>query len=366
MPDPQLLSAVGFRANIEDNPESLTPTSTTIAAPIRKRRNGLTPACEPCRKAKVRCDTDPPGSLCGRCRKRKTPEKCIFLDAPMTRRFRESSNDAAGSLSTPKSPSRTVQGPTGQGSLSSIISPGSEVSPGLSRKVAGPSGFLGSTSFSATIHDHEADASDNEFGEMDAVPNIDLVQIAMGRNILKVLPGHDDCQSLLKRYLDGPGEVGFLKASIQKVLDALFATSPYRRYLKEPRKDHYLGNLSEDICRRSVEGLVLPDDAVGWMAAFSGRNTRWESMGILLTAIAHGVLAVPDREYRFLGLSRDYPEKKRAVLAIKEAIEGCLELCKHSLNTLVCNLLYKNLLLEKVLHGNSSKGFLNLHNQCSS
>jgi len=289
MPDPQLLSAIGFRVNIEDNPESLTPTSSTIAAPIRKGCNGLTPACEPCRKAKVRCDTDPPGSLCGRCRKRKTPEKCIFLDAPMTRRFRESSNDAAGSLSTPKSPSRTVQGPTGQDSLSSIISPGSEVSPGLSRKVAGPLWFLVSTSFSATIHDHEADASDNEFGEMDAVPNIDLVQIAMGRNILKVLPGHDDCQSLLKRYLDGPGEVGFLKASIQKVLDALFAASPYRQYLKEPREDQYLENLSEDICRRSVEGLVLPDDAVGWMAAFSGPNTRWESMGILLTAIAHGV-----------------------------------------------------------------------------
>jgi hypothetical protein len=102
MPDPQLLSAIGFGVNIENNPELLT--STTIAAPIRKRRNGFTPACEPCRKAKVRCDTDPPGSLCGRCRKSKTPEKCIFLDAPMTRRFHEFSNDAAGSLSTPKSP----------------------------------------------------------------------------------------------------------------------------------------------------------------------------------------------------------------------------------------------------------------------
>jgi hypothetical protein len=89
-------------------------------------------------------------------------------------------------------------------------------------------------------------------------------------------------------------------------------------------------------------------------------------MGILLTAIAHGVLAVPDREYWFPGLSKVYPEKKRVVLAIKEAIEGCLELCKHSLNTLVCNLVYKNFLLEKVLHGNSSKWFLNLHNRCSS
>jgi hypothetical protein len=193
----------------------------------------------------------------------------------MTRRFHEFSKDAAGSLSTPKSPSRTAQGPTGQGSLSSIISSGSGTSLGLSRKVAGPSGFLGSTSFSATIHAHEAEASDNEFGEIDAVPNIDLVQIAMGLNVLKVLPGHDDCQSLLKRYLDGPGEVGFLTPSIQNVLDALFATSPYREYLKEPREDHYLENLSEDICRRGVEGLVLPDDAVGWMAAFSGRNTRW-------------------------------------------------------------------------------------------
>jgi hypothetical protein len=275
----------------------------------------------------------------------------------MTKRFKERLADAP-SLPTSKSPRSHQETRFSE----SGPSPGSVLSPssGVSRKVAGPSGFLGSTSFSATIHDHEDNSSDNECGEMDTVPDIDPVQIVMGLNILKVLPGYDDCQSLLKRYLDGPGEVGFFKPSLQKVLDSLFAT--YQHFLSEPRKEYELERLSEEICRSLVVKLVLPDDAAGWMAAFSGLNTRWESIGILLTGIAYGVLAVPDREYPFLGISKGFPEKKKAVLAIKEGIEGCLELCRHSLNTLVCHLLYKNLLLETVLHGDSSKAFLNLNN----
>lgn len=355
MPDPQLFKAIGLGVNNLDDPETITPASkNTLAsktAPIRKRRNGLTPACEPCRKAKVRCDTNPVGSLCSRCKKRKTDDRCIFLDAPMTKRFREFSNDASGSLFTPKSPSRTPYGTKARGSLSSVTSPGSGASPGLSRKVAGPSGFLGQTSFSATIHDHEDDSS-NDCGDMDPLPDMDPIHVTMGVGVLKVLPSYNDCQSWLKRYLDGPGDVGFLKPAIPNVLDKLFST--YQDNLREPRKEYELEKMSEAITRSSATVLVLPNDGAGWMAAFSGPNTRWESMGILLNSIAYGLLAVPDRDFGSVGLSSAYSEKKKAVLAIKEGIERCLELCRHSLNTLVCNLLYKNLLLETVLHGDSS------------
>jgi len=51
-----------------------------LAGPsVYKQRNSLEPACQPCRKAKVRCDASPPGSLRSRCRKRKTASQCIFL-----------------------------------------------------------------------------------------------------------------------------------------------------------------------------------------------------------------------------------------------------------------------------------------------
>jgi len=74
---------------------------------------------------------------------------------------------------------------------------------------------------------------------------------------------------------------------------------------------------------------------------------------MLLVAIANGVLAVPDRDFALLGLSSHFAEKKKAVLAIKEGVELCLELCRHNLNTLICHLLYNNLCLKQFCHGDS-------------
>jgi len=175
----------------------------------------------------------------------------------------------------------------------------------------------------------------------------------MGVNILKVLPSRVDCQNLLGRYLESPGEVDFLKPSMKNMLDSLFAT--YQPYLREPRKDSELEKLSEAITRSSAVLFIPPEDAIGWMGSFAGPNTRWESIGILLNALATGLLSLPDREFGFLGVSLVYSDKKKGVLALKESIEWCLELCKHTLNTLMCSLLYKNLLLETVLYGDSSK-----------
>ncbi|KAE9370015.1 hypothetical protein N431DRAFT_344468 [Stipitochalara longipes BDJ] len=266
----------------------------------------------------------------------------------MTKQYREFSNARGTSLPTPKSPSRPKNGTTGLSPSSAIGS----LSVGVSRKATGPSGFLGQTSFSATIHGCD-DESCDECEDVDPTFEMDPAEVAMGMNVLRVLPGHGDCQTVLKKYLAGPGEVGFLKPTIQILLDSLFDT--YGSYLKQQREDYQLEKVSEAITRKSIECLVLPDSAPGWMEAFSGTNTRWESMGIILVAIANGILAVPDRDFTFLGLASSFTEKKKAVLAIKEGVELCLELCRHNLNTLVCHLLYKNLLLETVLHGDSSK-----------
>jgi hypothetical protein len=267
----------------------------------------------------------------------------------MTRQFRSVSRDPGTSLHSPKSPSQS-SGAVG-------ISPSSPFSTPISGRVGGriracPSGFLGSTSFSATINEHEDEAA-NDAEESDARTVMDPASIEMGVNVLKALPSRVDCQNLLGRYLESPCEVGFLKPSIKNVLNSLFAT--YQPYLREPREDSELEKLSEVITRSSTVLFIPPEDAVGWMGSFAGPNTRWESVGILLSALAYGLLSVPDREFGFLGVSLVYSDNKKGVLALKEAIEWCLELCKHSLNTLMCSLLYKNLLLETVLYGDSSK-----------
>jgi len=51
---------------------------------VPRRRNGKQQACEPCRKAKIACDHGLP--VCERCRRRKVPGKCVYVDAPLTRK----------------------------------------------------------------------------------------------------------------------------------------------------------------------------------------------------------------------------------------------------------------------------------------
>ncbi|WPG99931.1 Hypothetical protein R9X50_00275400 [Acrodontium crateriforme] len=46
------------------------------------RRNGTVPSCEPCRKAKVRCDHEKP---CRRCTRRGETDECLYHPAPLSR-----------------------------------------------------------------------------------------------------------------------------------------------------------------------------------------------------------------------------------------------------------------------------------------
>jgi hypothetical protein len=117
-----------------------------------RRRNGLRPACEPCRKAKVRCDNTSTASVCPRCRKRQTPSLCVFLDAPMT----------GATKPKPKPKAKPKEAYTPLNTTISAPAPSSGT-PNASNGYAAPaergssySGFFGSTSFSATIHQASA------------------------------------------------------------------------------------------------------------------------------------------------------------------------------------------------------------------
>jgi hypothetical protein len=46
------------------------------------RRNGKLQSCEPCRKSKLACDHRLDG--CGRCRKRRRVDLCVYHPNPMT------------------------------------------------------------------------------------------------------------------------------------------------------------------------------------------------------------------------------------------------------------------------------------------
>jgi chromatin structure-remodeling complex subunit RSC3/30 len=114
------------------------------------RRNGKPPACEPCRKSRLRCDHVHPS--CGRCNRRRISEQCIYHPAPMTRSFAVSSQPStARQASTPALPSpvqsvaRHIQTPS---------TPNSDAASPASTPITG---FLGLTSYAAVFTEQQAD-----------------------------------------------------------------------------------------------------------------------------------------------------------------------------------------------------------------
>jgi hypothetical protein len=305
----------------------------------RRRRNGQQAACEPCRKAKLRCDHAFP--VCSRCRKRRTPTECVILAAPMTESKRPTTVAS-------KLPSHTLaQVPASCVEIRRVASRHE------SKWSSESSGFLGPTSFSATVE--HASLAEEPKVMLDSNAEIDVekpVQLRMGVQVLMQLPGEEACHNLMEWYLDNVVVVGAHKPSRRLTLKALWLS--YGHLLRGQRNAANLETIAKDVLRNQSIPLKQIDDPMEWIASFSGANTRWEVIGLIFTAFAYAILSWPEKD-----LSLTFGEKggdRNALVAeMKSCIEACIELCRNSLNNLVCNFLYWNVLLETVLSGDSSK-----------
>lgn len=221
-------------------------------------------------------------------------------------------------------------------------------------------GFLGSTSFSATIqHGNLTEESEGQSvqealvsGYTSEISSSAHLQLAI--KVLRQLPTEQTCHCLLDWYMTNLAEMGFHEASIRVSLEALWST--FGKLLSDPRSSTDLHSLAKTIFRNASVPLKLegPEDAIEWIATFSGPNTRWETLGMLFLAFSYALLSLPENEMSKLFGER--AENKQELIAeMKDCVEACIELCRSSLNTLVCNLLYTNMLLETVLRGDASK-----------
>jgi hypothetical protein len=135
-------------------------------------------------------------------------------------------------------------------------------------------------------------------------------------------------------------------------LKALWLTYGY--LLRGQRNPVDLEIIAKDVLRNQNIPLTQIDDPMEWIASFSGTNTRWEVIGLLFIAFAYALLSWPEKDLP-LTFGEKCGDRNDLVAEMKNSIEACIELCRNSLNNLVCNLLYWNVLLETVLSGDSSK-----------
>lgn len=126
--------------------------AAVAAAPLR--RNGKKPSCEPCRKSKLSCDHIRP--ICGRCQRRRAPERCLYHPAPMTNGQKPNPSSIKENQPVPQdstSPRRPASSSLENGSKSASPLPEDRLT------VASPpvSGFLGPTSYSAVYTEGQSD-----------------------------------------------------------------------------------------------------------------------------------------------------------------------------------------------------------------
>lgn len=364
------------------------------------RRNGTRSSCEPCRKAKVKCDHQSP--FCRRCDARGIRASCVYHPAPLTRspapevrrtrthklstqqyqnqsgfgvldlsgdRLSEpASPSTQASFTAPLAPPATIQVYTNAAS-NAIHSPPLEAPLSLSGidvelnahsapKAAG-SGYYGSTSYYSV------------FDRADHVPTATTHSRPSG------LAG-DTLSADIRD--DGPGMSGSLQLGswvlqtlqhvsiIQSLVDVYIQTSqvsPTATLI--PRKavetlQHLASGdmhaLAQKITRNTQKPLQVPPEthASTFSTLFTGDNLRWEFLGLVF-AWAGLSLSMSLLNEKGSATTPDGISKTSFAQLLTTCSDACITLCRQNAHTneIFSCCLYENLILQTFQHGEASE-----------
>ncbi|KAJ5692887.1 hypothetical protein N7462_002310 [Penicillium macrosclerotiorum] len=326
----------------------------------RRRHNGQPQACEPCRKAKVRCDHSSP--KCARCVLRSLT--CVYHPAPMTKRRpptspTTSSFDAVRAtnieaiFNTPSDTQMRVEPQVGAEPSPSVADPGSAASSGLvARSHASNTskrntlfrkemGHNETTRFSAVFLENKdsfgpviLDAtSSNEMLEHE--PNVTSPRLELAVRTLLNFPTARTCDMLLTS-IHNIYDPWVSPTMIKQCLDQIWIE--YGRDLEGRRTHESVLRMANDllindkklnpISENDSDGSFEPS---GWMNWFSGPYLRWEMIGIIFSwagmAFRHRqewdpVFDLPEQHGR---------NRNTAAENMRECTAACLKLCQENL-----------------------------------
>jgi hypothetical protein len=245
----------------------------------RKSSNGRPQACDPCRRQKLACDHAQP---CLRCRKTKRDAQCAY--SPPARAPTKERRPVSSSVST------STSGTTGL-HVVGFESPAS-TKPNRSHRPACStvsSGYLGSTSF-RTVYEEAQDSLSRlgaparpDCGRIDD----DASDVFEARSpAIKEL-----CLQLLNQVpcpTDGirlfPKESRrfdlWIHRAANMILDGFY--DYWSDYLTPNRDDAKLESMARTICANTMKDVVENFvDPRMWISQFTGRNLRWEALGLL-------------------------------------------------------------------------------------
>ncbi|TLS20955.1 uncharacterized protein PpBr36_10798 [Pyricularia pennisetigena] len=375
---------------------------------VPRRRNGRQQACEPCRKRKLACDHSLP--TCSRCRRRNAENGCVYLIASGTPartrgsdglRQRSTRPTTTGTSSPPIHPIREQQQyqhqqqqqphhaprasdlpspPPLASSSSSSLTPKSSGAPSSPSIAINTPGYLGPTSFSAVFREAQghlspapapvssADghrppgASRPRHAEMPFPHRTPPCKLDRAVSLLQALPNLRTARLLAKTNIS-PMDAWVRPVAVHMMesMYAVFLGSGDDRTDSSPSTAD-LRAMAEFIFANTATALKEDvDDPAAWMASFSGRNMRWESVGEVFGIFAFGALELNAsnnwEQIRASVAGTAFEGKEGRALAIgwKDCAAKCAEFCRgEQPSSLLVSLYHKNIVLESMDSGDTS------------
>ncbi|KAF2868108.1 hypothetical protein BDV95DRAFT_157941 [Massariosphaeria phaeospora] len=344
------------------------------------RRNGKLQSCEPCRKAKLRCDHMMP--TCGRCARRNKPEECSYHPAPLTKSTTiptpEATRDEERTSPVLLRPhgctrhteadylvdtSDTTHMPQPRVTRASSLpaQPGSSLIYGqqtiqeLRRPL--PENHIRSESTlfqnDAAFMHHAAVLAEIEASIGIMPPNPDMAlplptppaYIDKGAAVLTLLKDLPIMMQYIEKWFSFARGVIMIEPMVKIWTSGVWST--WHKVL-EGQKPIEIRSMSEKIWENTAKPLssllnrhTTPRE---FCAMVTGEHLRWEVVGIIVTLVALLALTLQDGDPIFC--SHDEPPVNRIALALKahNASEMCVALCTDFglMNDLFLWLLYEN------------------------
>lgn len=283
-------------------PKQLNRDSQTPRLNPAHRRNGKLQSCEPCRKGKLRCDHIMP--TCGRCARRNKADQCVYHPAPMTRpRSTATRSELVPSpphTASPEfSPPQTapLQSHASPLSVADAESNDPELQTIPPADVRHHAGFLGSTSYSAVLTENESSlglGQDEPVCHSGANPRISPDHVQKGAEILSLLRDMPIFERYIQRWYNTCQGIITIEPIIKQWSALLW--SEYAEMLQNQNLEE-LRALSEHVWQNTDRRLRSESTKTAreWMELSSGKNLRWEVVGVTLCLVGLVATTVPGK-----------------------------------------------------------------------
>ena len=222
-------------------------------------------------------------------------------------------------------------------------------------------GYLGSTSFSAVLAEHpselsfELPANNVAFGPSTRV--VDPIRLQSGIDILKLLSEFSICDSLIRKFYSRtlcvviPAVmIEAIMQSVRGILGGLDFTGAMDSQIQDLAHQIFQ-NTSRPV---AVNATMTVSD---YCALFTGRNLRWEAVGIMFATSGIALMSTPDTDPDIVQVAADSQAKDRLRAQIVDASSTCLSFCDQaaSVSELLGFCQYNDVMLRTQQFGDSSK-----------